>query len=120
MAHSIEARSPFLDKEVVDMAFSFAPELRAPTAPKALLKRIAARYLPEEIVNRKKKGFNYPYVEWLHESGELEVLGRVQAKLHLFREEELAMYLEKSKQGMFKQHLFSLYILCKWLEKKEI
>jgi len=40
--------------------------------------------------------------------------------MHLFREEELAMYLEKSKQGMFKQHLFSLYILCKWLEKKGI
>jgi len=38
--------------------------------------------------------------------------------MNLFNEKELEMYLEKGKKGMFKQHLFSLYMLCKWLEKK--
>ena len=118
MAHSIETRSPFMDKEVVDLAFSLTPELRMAETSKALVKRIALGYLPQEIVLRKKKGFNYPYVEWLHESGELAVIRRVQAKMQLFHEDELAMYLEKSKQGMFKQHLFSLYMLCKWIEHK--
>ncbi len=41
---------------------------------KALVKSVARKYLPEEIVDRKKKGFNYPYMEWLQESGELEVI----------------------------------------------
>lgn|GEM_PF-6591801 len=66
-----------------------------------------------QIVNRKKKGFNYPYMEWLQESGELAVIERIQAKMNLFNESEVEMYLEKGRQGMFKQHLFSLYMLCK-------
>lgn len=118
MAHSVEARSPFLDKEVVATAFSCTPELRIGGSSKALVKSVARKYLPEEIVDRKKKGFNYPYMEWLQESGELAVIGRIQAKMNLFNESELEMYLEKGKQGMFKQHLFSLYMLCKWLEKE--
>jgi asparagine synthase (glutamine-hydrolysing) len=117
MAHSVEARSPFLDKEVVTAAFSCTPELRMMKPAKALVKSVAKKYLPNEIVDRKKKGFNYPYLEWLQESGELEVIHRVQEKMNLFHESELEMYLEKGKQGMFKQHLFSLYMLCKWLEK---
>jgi asparagine synthase (glutamine-hydrolysing) len=120
MAHSVEARSPFVDKEVVATAFSCATELRLTDTPKELLKSVALKYLPKEIVTRKKKGFNYPYMKWLQESGELEVIGRMQAKMHLFHEDELAMYLEKGKQGMFGQHVFSLYMLCKWLEHKEL
>ena len=118
MAHSVEARSPFLDKDVVSTAFSCTPELRMGGYSKALVKSIASKYLPEEIVHRKKKGFNYPYMEWLEESGEMEVIGRIQEQMNLFNEDELKMYLEKGKQGMFKQHLFSLYMLCKWLEKE--
>lgn len=118
MAHSVEARSPFLDKEVVATAFSCSPELRIMKPSKALVKSVARKYLPREIVDRKKKGFNYPYMEWLQESGELSVIGRIQEKMNLFHESELEMYLEKGKQGMFKQHLFSIYMLCKWLEKK--
>ncbi len=117
MAHSVEARSPFLDKEVVATAFACSPELRMMQPSKALVKSVARKYLPQEIVHRKKKGFNYPYLEWLQESGELEVIHRVQEKMHLFHESELEMYLEKGRQGMFKQHLFALYMLCKWLEK---
>jgi asparagine synthase (glutamine-hydrolysing) len=118
MAHSIEARSPFLDKEVVRTAFACSPSIRMGGVSKALVKRIARKYLPDEIVDRKKKGFNYPYMEWLYESGELAVIGRVQEKMNLFSEDELDMYMQKGKQGMFKQHLFSLYMLCKWLEKR--
>ena len=118
MAHSIEARSPFLDKEVVSTAFSCDPSLRLQGVSKALVKSVARKYLPDEIIDRKKKGFNYPYMEWLHESGELAVIERVQQQMNLFHQGELAMYMEKGRGGMFKQHLFSLYMLCKWLEKK--
>ncbi len=118
MAHSIEARSPFMDKEVVNLAFSCAPELRMTDTSKGLVKSIALRYLPEEIVLRKKKGFNYPYMQWLQESQELEVINRVQEKMQLFEEEELTMYLQKAKQGKFAHHLFSLFMLCKWIEHK--
>ncbi len=80
MAHSIEARSPFVDRAVVAAAFSCEPDLRRGETPKELIKIIAKTYLPKETVERKKKGFNYPFMQWLQESGELEVIERVQAK----------------------------------------
>lgn len=118
MAHSIEARSPFLDKEVVAAAFSCEPDLRRGEMPKELIKIIAKSYLPKDIIERKKKGFNYPFMQWLQESGELETIERVQQKMNLFNNEELNVLLTQGKQGMFKQHIFSLYMLCKWLEKE--
>ena len=119
MAHSIEARSPFLDKEVVQSVFACDPALRLTPNPKALLKIIAQTYLPQETINRKKKGFNYPFVTWLEESGELDVIARIQKKMHLFNESEIAFYVESAKKGAFQQHIFVLYFLCKWWEKEK-
>jgi asparagine synthase (glutamine-hydrolysing) len=117
MAHGIEARSPFLDKEVVAVAFSSDPKIRMGKTSKSLVKKVAQTYLPKEIVHRKKKGFNYPYIEWLYGSDELKVIDRVQEKMGLFHEEVLKEYLKKGEQGVLKQHIFAIYLLCKWIEK---
>lgn len=117
MAHSIEARSPFLDKEVVRAVFSCDPQLRLRQMPKSWIKEIAKEYIPASIIERKKKGFSYPFMEWLQETGELQCIERVQEKKGLFHEEKLQFLLKQGKQGMFKQHLFSLYMLCRWIEK---
>jgi asparagine synthase (glutamine-hydrolysing) len=66
MAHSLEARVPYLDHEVVEF-FCRIPldkkykKLRL----KYLFKKLALRYLPPEIVNRPKKGFGMPIAKWL-------------------------------------------------------
>lgn len=117
MAHSIEARSPFLDKEVVGAVFACDPQLRLRQMPKSWIKEIAKEYIPASIIERKKKGFSYPFMEWLQEAGELQCIQRVQEKKGLFHEEKLQFLLKQGKQGMFKQHLFSLYMLCRWIEK---
>ncbi|HEO98591.1 MAG TPA: asparagine synthase (glutamine-hydrolyzing), partial [Epsilonproteobacteria bacterium] len=118
MAHSIEARTPFLDRELVKTVFSSAPELRAEQLPKGWIKEIAAAYLPETIIHRKKKGFNYPYLEWLQESNQLEVIPRVQKKYKLFNDEQLQWLLSEGEQGRFQHQIFSLYILCRWMERQ--
>ncbi len=68
MAVSLEARVPFLARPVVE----FANGLREPDAMggwryqgKALLKRVAARYLPLDIIYRRKRGFDLPVRQWL-------------------------------------------------------
>ncbi len=117
MAHGVEARSPFLDRRLVGELLECDPQWRMGEEPKWLLKRVAARHLPSSIIERKKKGFSYPYMEWLHRSGELEVIDRVDRELGLFRRETLDFLLERSKRGRFKHQLYAVWFLCKWLEK---
>lgn len=117
MACGIEARSPFLDPSVVNLAFNIDPKVRFGQTSKALIKQIAHRYMPQDIVERKKRGFSYPYMEWLLEENELEVIRRVQRERKIFNNETLEFILSKAPSGGFKHHIFALYMLCRWLER---
>jgi asparagine synthase (glutamine-hydrolysing) len=70
MVHGLEARVPFLDHDVMDFAWTLpaAAKVRG-LRTKALLKRVAARWLPADVVERPKHGFALPVAEWLR--GEL-------------------------------------------------
>ncbi len=119
MAHSIESRTPFLDHKLAETVFSVVPHLRYRDGiTKSLLKKIAALYLDSTILNRKKKGFSNPYMEWLLASGEAEKILHVNKKTGLFKDEVLKEYLERAAQGRFKQHVWGLYVLSRWMEKE--
>jgi len=65
MAVALEVRAPFLAKQLVDAALAAPVEHLMPRGErKGLLKSIAQRYLPEEIVDRPKMGFAVPIGEW--------------------------------------------------------
>ncbi len=119
MAHGIEGRTPFLDHKLVEKVFSIDPALRYKAGiNKDLLKKVAGPYLPENLIHRKKKGFSSPYLEWLIEAGELERIMDVNEKTGMFHKEELEMYVQKGKQGRYKQHLWGLYLFSRWYEKE--
>ncbi|MBA2564750.1 MAG: asparagine synthase (glutamine-hydrolyzing) [Gemmatimonadetes bacterium] len=66
MACSLEARVPFLDHELVELAFRMPARLKvAGGRTKVLLKRVAARHVPEACVYRPKEGFSIPIKNWL-------------------------------------------------------
>jgi asparagine synthase (glutamine-hydrolysing) len=66
MANSLEARVPFLDHRVVEFAASLPPQLKLRSlCKKYILKRTMSRYLPPQIVQGKKRGFNVPLPIWL-------------------------------------------------------
>lgn len=66
MAHSLEARVPILDLEVVDFIDSLPRTYRMGfRQTKIVHKLMAERYLPAEIVNRPKLGFQVPVGTWL-------------------------------------------------------
>lgn len=66
MAVSLESRVPYLDPELVALAFAIPPELKvAGNTTKVLLKKVAARHIPAPCVYRPKEGFSIPIKHWL-------------------------------------------------------
>lgn len=66
MAVALEARVPFLDHEFVALAGQMPPELKLKgLKSKYVLKKAAERYLPRDVVWRKKAGFRAPVRAWL-------------------------------------------------------
>jgi asparagine synthase (glutamine-hydrolysing) len=66
MAVSLEARVPYLDPELVELAFRIPERHKVGlTRTKVLLKQVAARHVPRECVYRPKEGFSIPIKNWL-------------------------------------------------------
>src|SRR5437763_12557558 len=75
MAHSLEARVPFLDPLVTTLAFALPTRLKVRgLAKKVLLRKAVEPLLPAEIVHGRKRGFSIPAAAWLR--GELEPFAR--------------------------------------------
>jgi asparagine synthase (glutamine-hydrolysing) len=65
MAHSLEARVPFLDNELVDLALRIPSRLKhANGGGKRLLRQAMVGLLPDEIINKRKQGFSPPDQSW--------------------------------------------------------
>jgi asparagine synthase (glutamine-hydrolysing) len=73
MAHSIESRVPLLDHEVVELAASLPVEMKIRGQSesgrrKHLLKQLAFRLVPREMLERPKQGFGVPIGDWFRGS----------------------------------------------------
>ncbi|OYZ66157.1 MAG: asparagine synthase (glutamine-hydrolyzing) [Sulfuricurvum sp. 24-42-5] len=119
MAHTLEARSPFLDHRLAQSVFSISPQLRiGEGGTKYLLKQVGQKYLSDTILNRKKKGFANPYMEWLIASGKIDLIREVNAKTGLFQPDEVEKYIQLARRGKFKQHVWGLYVLSHWINRE--
>ena len=65
MAHGLEARSPFLDHELVEFLAKVPANIKVQNGqPKHLMRKLAADYLPAPILKREKQGFMLPIAYW--------------------------------------------------------
>ena len=68
MMHSLEVRSPFLDKDLVEYVYNIPAEYKMDgQRGKIILKDILSDLMPIEFANRRKQGFGAPIAEWLKE-----------------------------------------------------
>jgi asparagine synthase (glutamine-hydrolysing) len=75
MAHSLEARVPFLDDGVAGFALGLPPEHKVHgLSKKVLLRKAVEPLVPREVVHGRKRGFSIPAARWLR--GELEPFAR--------------------------------------------
>jgi asparagine synthase (glutamine-hydrolysing) len=71
MANSLEGRSPFLSKELLEYIPAINDRYKINgTTTKYLLRNLAKKYLPEELINQPKRGFEIPLKDWV--SGQLK------------------------------------------------
>jgi len=122
MAVSLEARSPFLDHEVLEFAAAVPAswKLRGFTT-KALLKRAARPWLPTSLLKRRKMGFGVPLERWLRgelrEMGEDLLLGPSAQILEWFRRDRVEELWTSHQSGRadHSYRLWALLVLETWL-----
>lgn len=67
MANSLEGRSPFLSKEILDYVPSLNDTYKINGGTtKYLLRNLAGKYLPEQLINQPKRGFEIPLKKWVN------------------------------------------------------
>lgn len=67
MLSSVEARAPFLDREVTAFALSLPAHLRVRRfTTKWILKKAAEAWLPNDVIYRKKRGLSVPVASWIN------------------------------------------------------
>lgn len=66
MAHSLEGRSPFLSKELLEFAPGLADHYKIKgLSTKFILRDLAKKYLPSELIGQPKRGFEVPLKKWV-------------------------------------------------------
>ncbi len=66
MAHSLEGRSPFLSRDLMEYAPGMNDTFKINNkTTKFLLRTLAKKYLPEQLINQPKRGFEIPLKQWV-------------------------------------------------------
>ena len=65
MAWGLEARVPFLDQQLIELAASMPPELKLASGGKHVLKQISRGLLPDSVIDRKKGYFPMPSLKYV-------------------------------------------------------
>lgn len=119
MASSLETRAPLLDHRIVELMYQVDKKLKMPTykdtGVKYMLKSVMKNRLPDEILNRKKQGFEVPLREWFKE-GEFEnVLNSTQPST-FFNEPMIKRLLNENNRGEFDHGtlLWRILLLQRW------
>jgi asparagine synthase (glutamine-hydrolysing) len=127
MAHSLEARVPYLDRTVVEYVQRLGADLKVRNGSRKWLHRqVCRQFLPSQILKRKKRGFAVNVVdEWFRSSltGKLsEMLLDPQSRMfNLLRVEPVRAMVEDHRSRRQDNHklLFSLVLFEQWLRSME-
>jgi asparagine synthase (glutamine-hydrolysing) len=121
MAHGLEARSPLLDHEVMELAASIPADLKVRGGDKKWILREALRdWLPDEILDRPKQGFSVPVGDWFrHELRDLVsgvLLDPKAVARGYFRPEAIRTMLDRHSRGASQETkpLWALFMFELW------
>lgn len=123
MAHGLEARSPFLDQELIRFVMTLPLSmLLQHDMPKPLLRSALGTLLPKHIFKRPKRGFQVPLAEWfrkdLHALFEERCLASGMLIQTFCQPQEMRRYLHENDRGRdHGNRLWMLLMLSSWLQQ---
>lgn len=127
MAHGLEARVPFLDHELVELAAQMPPELKLRDGGKYVLKQIARGLLPDSVIDRPKGYFPVPALKFVR--GEFlqmmcDLLNSQQCrKRGLFQQAYIDQVIAAPEQHLTRiqgSKLWHMALLEMWLQQQGI
>lgn len=123
MAHSIELRVPFLDKEVMAMASELPGNLRVNEIDtKYALREASKEVLPDAWATREKVGFPVPIRDWLKQEKYYNLVKEsFESDLakQFFNTDELVRYLDDHYNGkhLYHRYIWTVYVFLVWYKK---
>ena len=120
MAHSLELRVPYLDREVFETAKIMPADTKIRhKQTKYLFRRITEKYLPKESARKKKLGFPVPIRVWLKEEPYYFAVREAftgKAAREFFHTEELVRLLEEHRKGVKdnSRKIWTVYTFLVW------
>lgn len=123
MAHSLELRVPFLDKEVMSLASQIPSNFLVDSVNTKYALRVAANeVIPDEWANRTKLGFPVPIRHWLREEKYYRIVKEMfQSDIGemFFNTEELVKFLEEhySNKNNHARYIWTVYVFLVWYKK---
>lgn len=128
MANSIEVRVPLLDNRLVDFALSLPVEfLYRDGIKKSILRDVAKRYLPEDVISHKKWGFSIPMHKVL-EKEFIEKYSYLFNKYEVLNSDFINQFKEEDKKDVYKNYSqytidhinWMTILLYRWIEKNGV
>ncbi len=119
MAHSLELRVPFLDKELFEVARRIPMSYRlAQGTTKHIFRKAMEGIIPDFILNRPKLGFPVPLREWLQGPMGLSLLEQIQASgigdYVNIKQVEQMLHLHRRGQGDYARKIWVIYVFALW------
>jgi asparagine synthase (glutamine-hydrolysing) len=124
MATGVEVRVPFLDKDLVEFSTLIPPELKMKgSETKYILKKVAERYLPNEVIYRSKTGFGAPIRTWILNDMSALINQYLNKKTvverGIFDYEKIEDLIEKNRKGLVDASytIWSLLAIESWMRQ---
>jgi len=122
MAHSLEVRVPFMDKEVFNIARTIPTKYKVNKQnTKFAMRKAANQYIPDMWAEKKKLGFPVPIRIWLKDEKYYNTIKKAfssEAAKKYFNTEELIKYLDDHKEGKAdnSRKIWTVYMFLVWYE----
>ena len=124
MFYSLETRIPFLNSKVTKFASELPYELKINRfGGKYILKEVAKKYLPNQIISRKKMGFSVPLNNWIIKNSD-EFIRNFQNKKEIFLDLGFKyqniinhFYEHRNQKKNWSSLLWNLIVFERWLNK---
>lgn len=131
MKYSLEVRNPLLDTDVMEYSFRIPQKFKMHEGEKKyILKQIAYDYIPQEILDRPKKGFSVPVADWLRGLLRESLLSYCEHNFLVKQGLFCAEYVEKTVYGFLENKftngmtdpnleriIWSFYVFQQWYVK---